>query len=190
MLNFGLSHLHTDLVLVLSSHTVLESPDAIEQMIACFDDERTACVSAKWDADPYYSHTITFDELRTKGLRFGSIYSNSMGMIRRSLWQQCPFDETLPTAEDYAWALAQLASGKICHRLDFKFSYQRSGTARDGDFARIAFRLAKRYGLKVRWLGVRGTVKGWLYSIGRNKDTAQRHQALLHAWWLTKVGRA
>ncbi len=186
VLNFGLSHLRADLVLVLSSHTVLESPDAIEQMMTCFDDERTACVSAKWDSDPYYSNAITFDELELKGLRFGSIYSNSMGMIRRSLWERCPFDDTLPTAEDFAWALAQLANGKTCHRLDFKFSYQRSGTSREGDFARVVFRLAKRYRLRVAWLGVRASLTK-LLSPGIGEDSQAIKQRLLA--WCTAVMR-
>ncbi|CAN5862813.1 hypothetical protein BH11VER1_BH11VER1_19950 [soil metagenome] len=159
VLNFGLQHLRTDLVLVLSSHTVLESPDAIETLAACFDDERVACASAKWDDDPYYSDAVTWAELQRNGLRFGSIYSNSMGMIRRLLWEKTPFDEEVPTAEDYLWALEQMKTGYDCRRVAFSFSYQRSGTLRDGDFARVVFSLAKRHGLRVAWLGWRGSLR-------------------------------
>ena len=38
VLNFALRHCPTDLVLVLSSHTVLESPDALAQLVAAMAD--------------------------------------------------------------------------------------------------------------------------------------------------------
>jgi hypothetical protein len=161
VLNFGIRHLTTDLVLVLSSHTVLESPDAIRQLVAAFDDPLVACASARWDDDPYYSNAVTWDELLAKGLRFGSIYSNSMGMIRRSLWEELPFDERQLSSEDYAWAIAQIRRGGVCCRLDFPFSYQRNGNRRDREFAEVTFRLARRHGLSVAWLGLAGSIR-WL----------------------------
>ena len=181
VLNFGLRHLDTDLVLVLSSHTVLESDDAIERMAACFEDRATACASAKWDDDSYYTDAVTWDELRSKGLRFGSIYSNSMGMIRRCLWEAIPFDESLATSEDYAWSIEQLKRGYICHRLDFRFSHQRGGNNRDREFADIVFTLARAHGLRVAWLGVKGAVKEWLSG---QCTTATRER--LSAWWQSK----
>ncbi len=158
VLNFALHHCPTDLVLVLSSHTVLESRDAIEKLVAAMDDPRTACASGKWDDDTYYSDVIDWQELQTKGLKFCSIYSNSMGILRRSLWARIPFDESLPTMEDSAWALEQVKRGYLCRRLGFAFSYQRSGQARDFIFAVVTFQLAARHRLSVTWLGVRTTL--------------------------------
>lgn len=172
VLNFGLSHLATDLVLILSSHTVLESPEALEQMIARFTDPKLACVSIKWDADPYYSDSIDWGELQRKGLRFGSIYSNSMGMIRRELWETLPFDEELPTAEDYVWAVGQLSRGYRCARIALPFRYQRTGINRDNLFARVVFRLAKRHRLKVAWLGALASLKMLLTRNPRKLDPA------------------
>jgi glycosyltransferase involved in cell wall biosynthesis len=184
VLNFGLQQLETDLVLVLSSHTVLTSCDSLERMVNAMADPRAACVSLKWDADPYYSDRVDWAELRTKGLRFGSIYSNSMGMLRRSCWREIPFDETLPTAEDYAWAVAQLRAGRLCHRLDLDFSYQRSGLARDGAFARVTFRLARRHGLRVTWLGVAGTIRHLVSAVSGRSRWQEHRPALarLGAW--------
>ncbi len=153
VLNFGVRQLPTDLVLVLSSHTVLESPGTLASMVEAMSDPCTACVSGRWDDDPCYSDAIDWNELRAKGLKFGSIYSNSMGMFRRSLWEQMPFDEAAPTAEDYAWAVAQVRRGHLCKRLRFPFSYRRNGHTRDGEFAHVTFRLARKHGLKVAWLG-------------------------------------
>lgn len=184
VLNTGLHQLDTDLVLVLSSHTVLKSPETIARMVEAMADPSAACVSLKWDADPYYSDNIDWKELQAKGLRFGSIYSNSMGMLRRSCWLAIPFDESLPTAEDYAWAVAQLRAGYRCHRLELEFSYQRSGTTREGAFAGVTFRLAHRHGLQVKWLGVAGTIKHLAGAVlGRAPWSAQRPVlARLGAW--------
>ncbi|SKA93062.1 Glycosyltransferase, GT2 family [Prosthecobacter debontii] len=180
VLNYGLHYLTTDLVLILSSHTVLNSPEAIAQMVACFQDERVACVSACWDSDPYYSDAVTWDELKRRGLRFGSIYSNSMGMIRRSLWRQKAFDEKLPTAEDYDWAISQLQKGKICRRLNLPFSYRRSGNVRDAEFAQIVFQFARKYRLKVAWLGVVGSLKHLLKRPSSEDTRAVKER--LKAW--------
>ncbi len=162
VLNFALSHCPTDLVLVLSSHTVLETPDAVAQMVAALADPRTACVSCRWDDDLFYSAAVDWQELQAKGLKFGAIYSNSMGMLRRSLWEQSPFDETTITMEDGMWALDQIKQGRICRRLKLPFSYQRSGHARDYLFAVVTFQLAARHGLRVAWLGVNGSLRDWL----------------------------
>ena len=170
VLNFALRHCPTDLVLILSSHTVLESADAIERLVAALGDPRTACASAKWDQDPFYSDAIDWSELQTKGLKFCSIYSNSMGLLRRSLWEQHPFDESLPTMEDSAWALEQIRRGYCCRRLDLPFHYQRSGQTRDFIFAAVTFRLAARHGLTVTWLGVRASLR-LLLNIRSGKST-------------------
>lgn len=154
VLNFALAHCKTDLVVILSSHTVLHSSDAIEKLVAAMADQRTACASGKWDDDSFYSDAIEWAELTRKGLTFCSIYSNSMGILRRSLWRQIPFDESIPTLEDGAWALEQVKRGFLCRRVSFCFDYRRVGQTRFYAFAVIVFQIASRHGLPVRWLGV------------------------------------
>lgn len=163
VLNFGLAQCPADRVLVLSSHTVLESPDALAKLNAALDDPRVACASSPWDDDPFYTDAIAWSELRRKGLKLGSIYSNSFGMLRRKLWEQVPFDESLPTMEDYAWAIEQVRRGHVCRRVSFAFGYQRQANARDFIFTACAFRLAARYGLQVRWLGRKASAKELLH---------------------------
>ena len=184
VLNFGLRLLTTDYVLILSSHTVLESPDALEQMVTSLSDPSVACVSAKWDSDPYYSDSIDWNEMQLKGLRFGSIYSNSMGLIRRSLWETLPFDENLPTAEDYAWAVAQLTRGHRCARIITDFSYQRSGVSREEAFAKVVFAIAQQHQLRVQWLGVRASLKCLLSTRPSKLDPAIGQR--LKVWWISK----
>ena len=182
VLNFGVKHLQTDLVLALSSHTVLEDPATLSRMVEAMRDPRTACVSLKWDEDPFYSDAIDWHELSAKGLKFGSIYSNSMGMFRRSLWERQPFDESLDSSEDYAWAIHQLDLGHICRRLALPFRYRRSGHNRDVEFAQIVFRLAQKHCLKVTWLGLRATFSAWLRAIFKRDAEASLHGARLLAF--------
>lgn len=197
VLNFAMGHCTTDLVLVLSSHTVFESDTALQELVAVFDDSATACASGKWDSDPFFSDAIDWKELQVKGLKFGSIYSNSMGMLRRSLWERIPFDESIPTMEDGAWAVAQLHAGHVCRRLNFPFRYQRGGRRRDFIFALITFQLAARHGLPVAWLGVPGTLRE-LFQIARwhlfgaHGRTIPDHRPLmerLKAWALWRFVR-
>ena len=194
VLNFAFGQCPTDFVLVLSSHTVLAAPDAVERLAGALTDPQTACASCQWDDDPFYSDAIDWAELQAKGLKFGSIYSNSMGMVRRALWEQVPFDESLPTMEDCAWTLEQLKRGYRCRRLKLAFNYQRSTNDRAFVFAALTFKFAAKHGLSVTWLGPVGSAKGLLgalaASLFRSGPAAQaaRPQARVHrgrlAAWL------
>jgi glycosyltransferase involved in cell wall biosynthesis len=187
VLNFGASHLQTDLVLVLSSHTVLEDKDTLARMVDALNDPQTACVSLKWDSDPFYSDTIDWQELQTKGLKFGSIYSNSMGMFRRRLWERQPFHESLDTSEDYAWAIDQLQRGDRCRRLALPFRYRRSGHNRDYEFAHIVFRFARQHRLPVAWLGLRATLTAWLKALWQADAGAALHRARCGAFFTVLI---
>ena len=68
VLNFALRHCPTDLVLVLSSHTALQSPDAVEKLVAALHDPRTACASGKWDDDPAIRMPLIGGSCRPKAL--------------------------------------------------------------------------------------------------------------------------
>ncbi len=172
VLNFALRHCPADLVLVLSSHTVLKSPEALAELVSAMADWRTACASGKWDDDPFYSDAIEWPELAAKGLKFCSIYTNSVGIIRRALWEQAPFDESLPTMEDAAWAVEQLKRGYNCRRVPVNFAYQRKGKPRHFQIAVFTFQLAARHGLKVAWLGVGATIRQLLGAAARWKPAS------------------
>lgn len=190
VLNFGLGYCSSDLVVVLSSHTVLLSSDTIARMVAVMDIPDMACVSAKWDDDPYYSDAISWEEMQAKGVKVGSIYSNSMGMLRRAFWQTTPFDETMEGSEDYAWAITQLRLGHRCGRMDFPFDYLRSSNDRHHELAHSAFLIARKNGLRPAWLGARCTfqnlIKAW---IAGDRAARALHGGRLRAWWDARCGR-
>lgn len=191
VLNFGMKHCTEEFVLILSSHTVLSDPSTIASMLGEMAEANTACVSGKWSQNDAWSNAITRDELKQAGLRFCSIYSNSFGMLRRELWKQCPFDESLATMEDYAWALAQLERGYTCRRIAFSFEYQRNAKPREFAFAAMTFHLAYRYGFSVKWLGVRGTIgaltSGLILKLRRKPGPLREHISRLGAFFAARL---
>ncbi len=190
VLNFAAAHCRQPFVLVLSSHTVLHAPETVGRMLAAMSVPGTACVSGKWTGQDDYSDAITMGELRAKGLRFCSIYSNSFGMFRLSCWEEAPFDERIVTMEDFAWALEQARRGRTIRRLAFPFSYERNGGARDFTFASVTFRLAARHGLKVGWLGWKATLAACMRAlVGKTTATPlATHLARLRAAMSWRLG--
>ena len=193
VLNHGITHCPTTYVMALSSHTTLDAPDVIERLVNELDQDPQACaVSAPWDGDSFYSRRVTWEELKEKGLKFGGIYSNSMGMIRRSCWERRSFDPRQVECEDYAWAVEMLDLGHVVLRVPFPFSYHRHGGNRIGIFASVAFDLARRHGLRVAWLGPWGSLRGlahhaWRWMITPTRQSIEKqalsaHWAKLSAW--------
>jgi glycosyltransferase involved in cell wall biosynthesis len=184
VLNHGLRHLRTDLILVLSSHTVLGSPRVLAELAAAFSDPRVCAASVKWDDDPYYTGAVTWEELQTKGLRFGSIYTNSLGMIRRASWEKTPFDESITTSEDYAWAIDRLQHGEVCRRLALPFSHLRRGAPRHREFADIVFHFSRRHRLPVTWLGPRASLSFLARALWKGNPASEWRPVLdrLLAW--------
>ena len=162
VLNFGMSRCKTPYVLILSSHTAMEDPDTIERLMSLVERKGSAAASIKWDDDPYYSDSISQEEIKQKGMKFGSIYSNSLGLLRHELWQNYPFETKINGLDDYDWALHQLQAGYTVERIKLKFSYQRNGHNRDLRSTGRCFMLADRYGLKVKWLGTRSAIEEYL----------------------------
>ncbi len=110
-----------------------------------------------------------------------------MGLIRRSRWESLPFDEKIPTAEDYAWSVGQLARGHRCARINTVFSYQRSGTSRDEAFARAVFSVGYQHQLPVRWLGAKASLRQLLTTSPRKVDPAVGPR--LKGWLMSRFVR-
>ena len=90
-------------------------------------DSSVAACSIRWDDDSYYTDAINLSEIKEKGLKLGSIYTNSLGLVRRSLWADYPFDESFNGVEDYDWALHQLKAGYTITRIRAGINYRRNG---------------------------------------------------------------
>lgn len=160
VLNYGFAHCDTPYVLCLSSHTIMEDETTVERLLHSMKEPSVVASSICWDDDTYYSNDIDQSEIAEKGVKFGSIYTNSLGLIRRAQWSEYHFDESINGMEDYDWALHQLAAGYSVARISVAISYLRNAHNRDFQYTALAFLLANRYGLKVRWLGRRHSFSG------------------------------
>lgn len=164
VLNAGLAAVTTPFALVISSHTVLTQRDGLERMLAAAADASVAAVSPMWDDDPFYGSTVTWAGLQASGIKFGSIYSNSLGLLRLSAWRDLPFDTQFNGTEDFAWALAQCQAGASVRRLPIAFSYRKQDRRPLISNSAYAHKLARMHGLSLRWLGAKSCVYkllGW-----------------------------
>lgn len=173
VLNYGMSHCRTDAVLVLSSHSQLESPHTLKALVDALQDPDTVAASLPYSGDSSDAtpDRVVWPYLVRHGLPYGSIYTNSCGLLRRSAWLEHPFNEAVNIAEDYVWALWHVARGKSVNRVRLPYNYLRRGTTRYFSCVRVVCALASAYGLSfteasVRWSAAR-CHEGFLRAVTR-----------------------
>ncbi|MDI6693655.1 MAG: glycosyltransferase family 2 protein [Anaerolineales bacterium] len=110
-LNRGLQAANSDLVVIVSAHVYPVYPDWLERLLAPFADAQVGLVYGKQRGAP----TTKFSERQIFAHWFPEqsqprqahpFCNNANAAIRRSLWEQQPYDETLTGLEDLAWAKA------------------------------------------------------------------------------------
>ena len=116
-LNIGAAKATGSLLVFLSAHAIPASQEWLAQLTEAFKDPKTAGVYGRQlpmpDAifqsrqachEAFPNRPITY---RDESVRF----SNANAAIRKSLWEQNPFDETLSGSEDIDWAKKQIEQG-------------------------------------------------------------------------------
>jgi glycosyltransferase involved in cell wall biosynthesis len=113
--NLGIQAARGELVLMLSAHSLPVGRCFIDDVIAPFDDAHVAAVRIPIAANT--TELVNADTLapldRNSSAKeiFGRGPAASGSVIRRSVWQRFPVDETLEAAEDKEWALRVLRAG-------------------------------------------------------------------------------
>jgi glycosyltransferase involved in cell wall biosynthesis len=128
-LNRGIAAAKADLVVMASAHVYPVYPDWLEQLLAPFVDEKVALTYGK-QRGTRQSH---FSEQRIFVHWYPDISAprqehpfcnNANAAIRRSLWQEHPYDESLTGLEDLEWgkwaqsrgfAISYVADAEIIH---------------------------------------------------------------------------
>mgnify|MGYP000949138482 FL=1 len=119
-LNAGFAHAEADLVVMASAHVYPVYPDWLETLLAPFADARVALTYGKQRGAPtsHFSEQQIFrtwyPEHSVAGQGF-PFCNNANAAVRRSLWQEHPYDETLPGLEDLAWARWAQEKGASLH---------------------------------------------------------------------------
>ena len=108
-LNFGVQAATRELVVIASAHVYPVYPDWLECLLKPFDDGNVALVYGKQRG----TKTSKFSEHQIFRQWFpdsepmqqeSPFCNNANAAIRRSLWKNHPYDETLTGLEDIAWA--------------------------------------------------------------------------------------
>lgn len=116
-LNLGCAEATGEILVIASSHVYPTYPDWLDQLLKAFTNPEVAVAYGKQRGND----TTRFSECQI----FGTWYpeqsnlhqdhpfcNNANAAIRRELWQQRPYDESLPGLEDLEWATWALSQGK------------------------------------------------------------------------------
>jgi rhamnosyltransferase len=128
-LNVGIQSATRELIVIVSAHVYPVYPDWLERLLEPFADPQVALAYGKQRG----VETTRFSEHQVFAQWFPEhsdprqphpFCNNANAAIRRSLWEQHPYDETLTGLEDLAWAaramreghaLAYVAEAEIAH---------------------------------------------------------------------------
>jgi len=115
-LNMGIRESGGDFIVCLSGHCIPVDNKWLENLLNSFDDPSVAGAYGRQEAMSFTSNA----DKRDLALVFGldkkiqtkdSFFHNANSMIRKDVWNQIPFDETVTNIEDRVWAQKVLASG-------------------------------------------------------------------------------
>jgi glycosyltransferase involved in cell wall biosynthesis len=133
-LNLGIKSTTSEFIAIASAHVYPVYPDWLEQLLAPFANPRIALTYGKQRgtvASRFSEHQI-FSQWFPEHSDLDQqqpFCNNANAAIRRSLWEQHPYDESLTGLEDVAWAawalhegynLAYVAEAEIAHFHDEK----------------------------------------------------------------------
>ena len=116
-LNLGIQAVSSDRIVIASAHVYPVYPDWIESLLRPFDDPDVALVYGKQrgEASSQFSERQIFrqwfpdTDIANQSSPF---CNNANAAIRRSLWSEHPYDETLTGLEDLEWGKWAQSRGK------------------------------------------------------------------------------
>ncbi|MFT7158449.1 MAG: rhamnosyltransferase, partial [Parvicella sp.] len=117
-INKGIQQSSGELVAILSAHCLPLNETWLESFIPNFEDSRVAGVYGRQVPMKHTSPTNKRDLLITFGLdkkiQFkDTFFHNANSMIRRSIWEETPFDAQVTNIEDRVWGKEMISQGKV-----------------------------------------------------------------------------
>jgi rhamnosyltransferase len=108
-LNMGIAAAEAPLVVIASAHVYPVYPDWLEHLLAPFENSQVALTygkqrggkTSKFSEHQIFTHWFPDGSERRQNHPF---CNNANAAIRRELWKQHAYNETLPGLEDLAWA--------------------------------------------------------------------------------------
>ena len=119
-LNLGIGNTSGKFICILSAHSLPIGPGFLRNALAPFCDERVAAVRCLSVTSRNEMENWTQPTMLEWPLQIETVISsapvNCASMIRRSVWEEIPYEETLSAVEDKFWAYQVLKSGyRICN---------------------------------------------------------------------------
>jgi rhamnosyltransferase len=128
-LNQGIAHASHELAVIASAHVYPVYPDWLERLLAPFTDAQVALAYGKQrgNQNSRFSEQQIFQHWYPDHSQTRQPYpfcNNANAAIRRSMWEQQRYDETLPGLEDLEWgnrmmglgyAISYVAEAEIIH---------------------------------------------------------------------------
>ncbi len=128
-LNLGCQEADGDIIVIVSAHVYPVHRDWLEQLLEPFQDEKIAITYGKQrgnEVTKYSEHQVFAKWFPDESHKFQDhpFCNNANAAVRRSIWQEIPYDESLTGLEDLDWAkkvlqlgykLAYVASAEIVH---------------------------------------------------------------------------
>jgi rhamnosyltransferase len=115
-LNQGIAAATSGLIVIASAHVYPVYPDWLERLLAPFNDLQVGLAygrqrgngSTKFSEGQIFEHWFP---AQSQSRQYHPFCNNANAAIRRNLWQQHPYDETLTGLEDLAWANWMMEQG-------------------------------------------------------------------------------
>lgn len=131
-LNRGIEHARGEIIVIISAHCFPIYPDWLEQLVGPFDDPHVAASYGKqrggetnhYSEHQFFRRYFPDNSQPEQGQPFTH---NANAAIRRSLWQEHPYNENLTGLEDIAWSswarekgykISYVAEAKVIHLHD------------------------------------------------------------------------
>lgn len=102
-LNDAIAKAKGELIVITNGHSVPVGNKWLENGIRNFEDPKVAGISGYWAG----GHMPEFFKIRLVNANL----SNTNSIIRKSLWEEYPFDEKFEGGEDYDWGVEMLSRG-------------------------------------------------------------------------------
>lgn len=115
-LNLGCQAASREFIVIASAHVYPIYPDWLERLLEPFEDPSIAMTygkqrgndSTKFSEDQHFAKMFPD---RSDAKQRDPLCNNANAALRRELWEQRPYDETLPGLEDLEWAAWALEQG-------------------------------------------------------------------------------
>lgn len=115
-LNAGIREAKGEFIVCISGHCIPCTPHWLSRLLRNFDDDKVAGVYGRQEPLPYSSPKDKRDLWTIFGLDRkvqvkDPFFHNANSMLRKSLWDQIPFDEEATNIEDRIWAKQIISQG-------------------------------------------------------------------------------